>query len=408
MRSVLNAGLPITLTLSAMVTAGHAQESLYRTELPAEAQVLTGPEGAERFFNWGVFKLRPQATVSAAYDDNVTLRPRDELDDFFFALTPGVVLGVGDLQQQLGNLVLVRYTPSYLAFLEHDEFNALNQEAAFAGQLQTPKLTVRLDQTYQDLEGGVKEVGDWAERQLNLTRLTSRYAYSEKTAFGINGRQSMNHWEDLTSYNEWAVEGFADYSLSPKLTTGLGTGALWRDAEDSPNLVAEQVLARASYYLSGKILLNASAGLEFRQFQGGVEQGPGLIYLLSGAYRPLENTTLTLQSYRRDQVSIDPVFFGQNLITTGVTIGARQRFLEKYTAGVSAGYENADYEAVQENVRATREDDYFLVNGLLEANFTEKWTAGIYYQFRINESSLPADRYDFDNHQIGVRTTYKF
>ena len=58
---------------------------------------------------------------------------------------------------------------------------------------------------------------------------------SPRTSFGLEGRQSVNHYEHLTSYNEWILGGWMDYEVMPLLRTGLGFNAGFVDVQPGAN-----------------------------------------------------------------------------------------------------------------------------------------------------------------------------
>ena len=67
---------------------------------------------------------------------------------------------------------------------------------------------------------------------------------------------------------------FINYTYSPKLTVGIGGtfGYNWVDSFN-PDQTYEQGNLRATYQVSGKVNLNASVGVEFRQFEGDFSTG---------------------------------------------------------------------------------------------------------------------------------------
>ena len=79
---------------------------------------------------------------------------------------------------------------------------------------------------------------------------------------------------------------------------------------------------------------------------------------------------------------------------------------DKYTATVKMAFENATYHNTDSRPTDDREDNYLLAGLSVDWRITDHLTANALYQFRKNLSS--ADRYSFENNQIGVGLTYKF
>ena len=190
----------------------------------------------------------------------------------------------------------------------------------------------------------------------------------------------------------------------PLLRTGLGFNAGFVDVQPGANQTYQQILARASYSLTALLDLRASAGGELREFQGDQKERLNPVFTLGATYKPLENTTVKLDAYRRSQTSV--VLQDQNYTATGFSAGLRQVLFEKYAVNVNGGYENADYTSNRANVAANRNDNYFFGQLELDANLMDRLTVGVFYQYRNNDST-DANR-TFDNHQVGLNVGYRF
>jgi hypothetical protein len=146
-------------------------------------------------------------------------------------------------------------------------------------------------------------------------------------------------------------------------------------------------------------------GVEFRQFANnsrGEHISP--VFDIGVHYQPFDGTDVTLSAGRR---TLNSGFFpGQDFTATNVTIGIRQRLLERIYLGLSAGYENDDYFNTVAGVSATRSDNYFFVEPSIDVKVTRFWSVGAYYLHRQDASSL--DFFTFYDNQVGVRTTLKF
>lgn len=389
---------------------GLGQEPIYQTaqvNVPEEA-ALNGPSPQEMPLQWGPLQLRPRASAGALYDSNIQLHPSGTRQaDEVFTLAPGITLGLGDLRDREGNFLALDYTATFLLFADNGRFDGVDHNLNLVGQWSAAKLTLKLEQDYQSAEGGVRDVGELANWELYTTKLNGRYAASELTTVGLDASQVISDWQQqLLSYKEWQVRGLADYQLTPKVTTGLGVGGRWRHSQDNPNMTAEQVTGRASYQVTAKTLLDGSAGVEFEQFDRGQDPDPIPIFSLSGAYQPVERTTLILEAHRQTQATINPNFIGQQETLTGFSAAVRQRFQGKLAANLGFGYEFADYGAVETGVATTRRDNYVFVRTGLDYTLNDNWSFGVFYTFRNNDSSL--DRYTFAAHQVGLSVDYRF
>ena len=161
---------------------------------------------------------------------------------------------------------------------------------------------------------------------------------------------------------------------------------------------------RFTYQATGKLFFNASASVEFRQFDGNRSEYTSPIFELGATYHPFDGTTITLAGVRRNLPS--GFLPGQDFASTTVVLSIRQRLLQRLYLGVAAGYENDNYFNTVDGVNATRDDNYYFVEPSLDVLITRYWSAGVYYLHREDFSSI--DFFSFYDNQVGVRTTIRF
>jgi hypothetical protein len=89
-----------------------------------------------------------------------------------------------------------------------------------------------------------------------------------------------------------------------------------------------------------------------------------------------------------------------------ITLGIQQRLFQRIFLSVNAGYENSDYFSTLINRGGRREDDYFFVQPSIAVSVTRFWTIGAYYLRRENSSSF--NTFDFNDNQVGIRSTFEF
>ena len=387
------------LFLTALLPGSHAEEALLNERGSAKRIDLP-----ETFLKWGAFNVRPQVGGSVYYDDNFRTTPTNAQKDLIWNISPSVSGGLGNVRDLSGNLLLLNYAPNLVFFTDHDQNNSFDNVLSLLGQLQFSKLTLQLQQAYQNITAAVGDVGDRIEQTLYTTRLAGRYAYSSKTYFGLTAMQTIADYGQLNGFNEWTFDGLVDYKLTDKVTLGVTGGYKLRDVQGGANLTSEQVQVRGEYLLTGKLSLDGSIGADFRQFQGGLNEPASLIFSVGGAYRPKPGTSIRLEAARRDQCSI--LFGGQNFITTGFTATFSQQFWRKYAINLTGGYENADYRSTTLNTASVnRNDDNYLIAPSINAYLTSKWQVNVYYQYRENISS---GNFSFVDNQVGLRSNYKF
>jgi opacity protein-like surface antigen len=386
----------------------------------AEAEAVPQPPQAkndplETILHPGPFEIRPHLTMSVFYDDNIFLRPTNRVDDVVWMISPGILVGTGAYRDGDGSFFLLDYTPTVTIFTDNDDSNGQSHDVLLAGQWKTPKLTLALDQTYNGSFGGLfdatnrvdREVaGGNLDRQTYATTVRGEYQFSDKTGFELDGRQIIRDYEGFSSYNDWALASWVNYQPSEKLRTSAGATVGWRDIEANPNQMYEQLLVRGSYHVAEKVTALASIGMEFQQYQGGDSRGPTLIFGMGGEYRPREGTVLSLEAYRREQTSI--YLSGQNYTITGFRAAARQRILDRLSATLATGYDFSDYHRTTSGTDDSRQDGFFYIGPGVDYEITERWMVGLFYQYRQNSSNADADQFDYQNHQVGLRTSFRF
>jgi hypothetical protein len=97
---------------------------------------------------------------------------------------------------------------------------------------------------------------------------------------------------------------------------------------------------------------------------------------------------------------------GQDFHSTSTIFSARQRLLQRIYFGLSIGYENTEYFSTISELSSNRSDDYYFLQASFDFNLTSFWTAGIYYFYRKNDSSISA--FGFYDNQYGLRTSLAF
>jgi hypothetical protein len=353
---------------------------------------------------WWIFDVTPSIGAQALYDDNITIRSETEDDDFIFAASPGLTAVAGDTLAPNARLLTLSYTPSFIKFVEHSEYDAVDHSGTIRGIWPFSKLTLGFSQTFDQSSGGVVDVGNRVERRNFGTSLTSRYELSEKTSFEINARQRISDYpEPLIGTEEWASDNWLNYLVAAKVVLGLGFTYGYVDVDQNPAQQYERLLLRAIYNLTYKLDLTASVGGEMRQYKDGPNR-LGAVFSLGASYWPRDGTTINVEGHRDNRNSA--LFAGQNYISTGVSATVRQRLFERLFVSVGGSYENAEYESAISGIAATRSENYYLARLSADIAITARWMAGLFYRHRENISNIST--LSFENNQIGIQTSYQF
>src|SRR4029450_12099035 len=148
----------------------------------------------------------------------------------------------------------------------------------------------------------------------------------------------------------------------------------------------------------------ASAGAEFRQFDGNRNTYTTPVFEVGVTHHPFEGTNITLPPGRR---VYNPRFLAnQDFANTYVTGRFQQRLFHRLYFGLGGGYENSNYFGTANNVSAPRNDDYWFIEASLGGLIPRWLSAGVYYLHRQDTSNI--DFFSFYDNQVGVRATVRF
>ena len=400
------------------VTTGTASISTNTVEPTISETSYTEVSSIERRFQYA-FRF----TSRGVYDDNILLTETNRIDDFYFTLEPGVTVGWGDIVGSDQNYIRLDYAPSAIIYLDHSDENGIQHVFRLTGQYHFRRLSVVLNQDIQLLTStnlssigatganytpGVRlDAGGTTDVNIYGTHASFAYDLTGKTFLSGGVQYTLNDYEGGLLDSEW-VQGnvFVNFVYSPKLTIGLGAtaGYNWVDSP-SPDQSFEQINGRVSYQATGKVSLNTSGGVEFRQYDSGNDDGTKVspVYELGLTYAPFDGTSISLSGVRRTENSA--VSAGQDYARTNINAGVRQRFFQRIYLSLSLGFENATYFSTVDGVDASREDNYFFVQPAIDVTITRFWTAGAYYLYRENDSNSV---FGFDDNQFGFRTSLTF
>lgn len=357
------------------------------------------------------------ATMRGVYDDNINISSFDRIADFYFAIDPTVnfTLGGTDAATSLS----FTYTPQFFIFIDNTDAAAIQHIVRLNASHSFGHLGLGVTQDVQILDGqnlnslsdpsghqANIDVGRRAAHQVYTTGVSGSYDLTGKLFLTAAGGLAIDNYNDNgISSNSVSGNLFLNYTYSDKLVVGLGgTGGYNTTDTSNTNQTYEQVNARLSYSVTGKISLSLSGGVEFRQSEGtsGTDVIP--VYELSASYHPFDGTSIGLSGSRRTQNSA--VLSGQDYAETIIGLSLSQRFFTRFTFGLAFGYTNTDYFSVVEGLNASREDNYFYVSPSVDADVTRYLSVGVYYLYREDSSNFPL--FSFYNNQVGFRMKLTF
>ena len=412
--SVVTTTTPTDTSTSSSPTLNPAADSNLHSTTDLRNEITAEP----RRFQYGL-----QVTMRGVYDDNINISQTNRVSDYYFTIEPVLTLGLGDITGHEDNYVRFDYAPSLFLFADHSENDAVQQLIHLEGQHHFSRLTVTLAEEIAildgtDLRGVADQTAPGSHANVDVSGRTKFETYNTRmnASYDLSGKTFLSTGFDslITEYNSSSLFSsanvsenvFINYRYSDKVVFGFGgTGGYDFVDAPNPNQSFEQANLRVGYQATGKISLNFSGGVEFRQFENNSRsQYISPVFELSANYQLSDATSFALSGSRRTYNS--GVLAGQDFAGTTIAVGLHQRLLQRFHVGVSGGYQNSDYFSTVNSVAATRQDNYHFIEPSLDFSITRFWTIGGYYLHRQNDSSFQF--FKFDDNQVGLRTALTF
>ncbi|MGE5208486.1 MAG: outer membrane beta-barrel protein [Alphaproteobacteria bacterium] len=373
-----------------------------------------GPASSEpRRFYYGL-----QFTVRGVWDDNIFISNTNRVSDYYFAIEPQLTLGVGDVAGRSRSYLRLDYMPSGILFVDHSDEDAFNQLIHLEGGYDAGRLRLSLFEDIALLQSAnlnsiIDTTGLWANLDASAPTRLNIFNTRLRADYDLTGKLFLQG--ELDSYIYFYPNNISDYTVSgglylyynwmPKLSVGVG-GTFGYDWVDNPttNQTFEQVNARLNYQATAKLGVYASAGCEFRQFDGNRGTYTTPVFEVGLEHHPFEGTLISLAAGRRMYNS--GFLANQDFANTYIVGRFQQRLFRRLYLGLGGGYENSDYFATTNNVSAPRNDDYWFIEPSLDVLITRWLSTGVYYLHREDSSNISF--FSFDDNQVGVRATVRF
>ena len=373
-----------------------------------------GPPASEpRRFHYGL-----EMTVRGVWDDNIFISNTNRVSDYYFAIEPELTLGIGDIMGRSRSYLRLDYMPSAILFVNHSNEDAFNQLIHLEGGYDFGRLRLSLFQDVALLQSAnlnsiIDTTGLWANLDASAPTRLNIFNTRLRADYDLTGKLFLQG--EFDSYTYFYPNNISDYTVSgglylyynwlPKLSVGVGGtfGYNWVD-DPTTSQAFEQVNGRLNYQATTKLSVYASAGVEFREFDGNRSTYTTPVFEVGLEHHPFEGTNITLAAGRRMYNS--GFLADQDFANTYVVGRFQQRLFRRIYLGLGGGYENSNYFATADNVSAPRDDNYWFIEPSLDVLITRWLSAGVYYLHREDSSNI--DFFSFDDNQVGVRATVRF
>ena len=397
-------------------------------------QPLSPPRAdqAVGFFDHGSFHLRPRFSTGVSYDDNVTLQEKNRISDLIGVLTPGLTLIAGETADSIaggpeiststvlptsssiktagralstaGLGLSLDYAARLSFYREHGDFDTVEHLARLNFFFPMNQFSLRLQQDVEALAEAPVDIGARTRNTVYRTVIDLGYTFSELTSLQSTVNQTITQVEQGIGSKQWSGSTYVNYRLTTRSTVGLGGAVGLLETENAPSQQYEQARARFGFEVTERIRLDATAGVEWRQFSGGISDSPGLVFDLTGTYAPTERTRLTLRGGRSTQSSAS--LAGQNYTSTSLSLSVNQIVAERAACFMTLNYANLGYSSAGATESDSRVDNnYSVVLGVNFSLATRVLLSGFYQYRQTVSTSAPSE---YSNNQVGLALTWAY
>ena len=303
-----------------------------------------------------------------------------DYNDVYATISPAVTILLGT--EEAGRILTLQYQ-GVLSLGQTEGMGNYDQSLQVNGNYTFTKLTLGVSLQAMELSGADQDFsGDNASRLLLSLSGHVVYQYSEVTNVDSTLSTPIRLYQQGDSSEGLTSQTFLNYIYSPLTTAGVGLG-LGTLVVEGRTQVFEQALLRLNYAYSVSLALNATFGYEFRQTGDKEENTP--IYVLGVTWQPRDGTSLALSGQR--EIYNSAALSDTNYATTSISLTATQNIGRYLQASLSLGFNDNSYEQVGAAKTYGREEQYYLVQGGLNARLNAQWNLLLNASFGYLNSS---------------------
>jgi hypothetical protein len=340
------------------------------------------------------------------YDDNIFIAPK-KVGDFVTVVSPYIDFEKGDKTAPNAAYLNLYFSPTVFLYEKNTAQDREDYNADLYAQYQWTRLTVGLEQRWQQITDADIDIGNFAKRNIYTTNLSGNYIYNDDLIFYGTATQRITSYETNSnvSTNEWIVDGYALYQVAPKLALGGGPKIGFIDILGAPNESYQDLLLHLTYNPEGKISVTFAGGMKYLQNQAdAVPSHLFPIFDFSANYTPRDGTILSLSGSRDTNPSYSEV--GQDILYTTFQGSIKQRCIQDVYLTLSGSYTIADYEFGLNTIGTNRDDKYFT------AFVGAEWDPRSWLKFGLNYERFQDDsniqQNTFKDNKISIYTSVNF
>jgi hypothetical protein len=362
--------------------------------------------------HWGFIHFYPFIVYDISYGNNLQSAPGQHADTLINAVTPGLIIRLGDHWT-------LNYTPT-LRFYSSSQFNnAVDQIVNLTGLTTYQDWSFRFFQGYAETSQPLIETASQLNQTVYSTFLGASHTLGSHLSLDLGVNQSFRFVDEgqqlgfaaTTQTLEWSTMDWVDYLFAPRLSAGIGAGFTYDDVTPGPDMTSEQFQGRVSWTATDKFAFVVSGGVDYRQFVS--SPAPNLLSpLFSGSvqYHLFENTILSLTA----STSVSPSYYADAISqSTSVIGGLHQRLLKHLSLDVNGGYTSTSYNQTSSafNTAGVNNYDSTSFNVRLSTILFKSVYAALYYQQTFilsNSGGANAALFNYTTMQGGLTLSYHF
>jgi hypothetical protein len=420
----LGAMLGLGLILLSVLTA-HAASSPPATTSTPPANTPIVPPGNPGDDDETAWRFVGNLALQATYDDNISIRPTNEIDDYIFHVAPTLAFGIGNFRTVLAPYAAIphfiartgeedlprreyafgSYTPHAVFFDEYDDENAVNHDVRFAARQERVNWNAHGELRFQRVTDADLDFGRRLRQTYYTANAAGERALTGKVFGGLGARAYRAEYAGGYSSTDFRGNGYFDYQIAPKTRIGAGLVAGYLMVGSGADQTYQQPFVHVVYQPTAKLWFDAQVGEEFRQYDSDIDDRSRVVFGLNSTYEAADATTFNLSGRRETQSSAQ--YSGENIVASLFQAGVRQRFIQRIYVTLLGGFVRNQYENnAPTTLLETRRDDFTFYRAITSMDVTRRGTLELSYEHRDNASTLP--NFDFDQNLVSLRASILF
>lgn len=411
-----------TLTCIATLAAQPAPSSSAQQSTSASSTASSATAGATgEETEW---RFVGNVSLQATYDDNITIRPTNEIDDYVFHVAPSLAFGIGNFRTatapyapiphflaRTGEEELPRrdyafasYTPDAVFFREHDDENTVNHDVRMAARKERETWNAHGELRFQRITDADLDFGRRLRQTYYTANAAGERALTGKVSGGLGARVYRAEYASGDESTDFRGNGHFDYQIAPKTRLGGGVAAGYLLVGNGADQTYQQPFVQVVYQPTSKISMNGQLGHEFRQYDSSVEDRSRFVFAFTTNYEAREATSFNVSARRETQSSAQ--YAGENIVATLYQGGVRQRFFQRMYVSLHGGFVRNQYETNAPVTFLGRRDDFTFYRASSSLDVTRRGTLELSYEKRDNASTIRT--FDFDQQLVSLRASFLF